>query len=64
MSGPVRTMSQVLRRFWRAGTKLKSPAVVVHDPAAARAHDLDNPYFDNKIQTRMADVIADAGHKK
>ncbi len=34
------------------------------DPAARRAHDLDDPFFDDNIQMRMADVIAGAGHKK
>jgi len=41
-----------------------APGVVLHDPAAKRAHDLDDPFFDDKVQARMADVIADAGHKK
>jgi hypothetical protein len=37
---------------------------MVHDPAAKRAHDLDDPFFDDKVQARMADVLAGAGHKK
>ncbi len=40
------------------------PEVIVHDPAAQRAHDLDDPFFDDKVQTRIGDVIAGAGHKK
>jgi hypothetical protein len=34
--------------------------VIVHNPAAKRAHDLDDPFFDDDVQARMADVIA--GH--
>jgi len=45
-------------------TPPNSPEVMVHDPAAKRAHDLDDPFFDDKVQARMADVIAGAGHKK
>ncbi len=41
-----------------------TPEVIVHDPAKDRAHDLDDPFFDDKVQTRIADVIAHAGHKK
>jgi hypothetical protein len=38
--------------------------VVVHDPAAQRAHDLDDPFFDDKVQTRVGDVIAHAGQQQ
>jgi hypothetical protein len=37
------------------------PPVVVVDPDADKAHDLDDPFFDRTVQTRMADVIAHAG---
>jgi hypothetical protein len=40
------------------------PPVVVHDPAAQRAHDLDDPFFDDKVQTRVGDVIAHAGQQQ
>jgi len=58
-----------LRNFWLSVTGQKPPRqelpeVIVHDPAAQRAHDLDDPFFDAKIQSRMADVIADAAQKK
>lgn len=58
---------RLLRKFWSAltgKTEPAVPAVVVHDPTAHRAHDLDNPFFDDKVQTRIADVIAGAGQKK
>jgi hypothetical protein len=64
MAGPVQTMSQVIRRFWAAVTgpsEPAGPAVVLHDPAAQRARDLDDPFFDDKVQTRIGDVIAGAG---
>jgi hypothetical protein len=40
------------------------PPVVVHDPAAQRAHDLDDPFFDDKVQTRIGDVIGHAGQQQ
>jgi hypothetical protein len=58
---------QWLRKLWSALTGKSVPAVpavIVHDPAALRAHDLDDPFFDDKVQTRMADVISGAGHKE
>jgi hypothetical protein len=64
-------MSQNVRDFWIAATRQKhparktaAPAVVLHDPAAKQAHDLDDPYFDRKVQMRAAEVIAGAGNKK
>ena len=67
MAGPTRTMSQNVRDFWIAATAKKhparKPAVILHDPAAKRAHDLDDPFFDRNAQLRAGNVIADAGHK-
>ena len=40
------------------------PEVIVHDPAAEKPHDLDDPFFDPKVQSRMADVIAGNAAKK
>jgi hypothetical protein len=63
-------LSQSLQmlRSWLTGPSEvappNNPEVMVHDPAAKRAHDLDDPFFDDKVQARMADVIAGAGHKK
>jgi hypothetical protein len=47
----------------RAG-EVPLPEVVVHDTAAIRAHNLDDPFFDDKAQSRIADMIADAAQKK
>jgi hypothetical protein len=41
------------------------PPVIVHDPEAQKAHDLDDPFFDRNVQSRIADVIAHASqHQK
>ena len=40
-----------------------SPEVIVHDPGAERPHDLDDPFFDPKVQSRMAGVIAGSAKK-
>ena len=64
MSGPIRTM---LQGFLSAMTGQKHssdvaavPEVVLHDPAAQRPHDLDDPFFDQTVQKRFADVISHA----
>ena len=36
------------------------PEVVVHDPMAAKPHDLDDPFFDGKVQERIGGAIAKA----
>ena len=67
MAGPATTFTQKLQKMWQALIAPSDPGVppvIVHDPAAKRAHDLDDPFFDAKVQSRMADVIAHAGHKK
>jgi hypothetical protein len=65
----VTSLSQTIRQFWcaiigqdptRASTL---PKVIVHDPSAERPHDLDDPFFDPKVQSRMASVIADNAKK-
>ena len=40
-----------------------SPEIIVHDPGAERPHDLDDPFFDPKVQSRMAGVIASNAKK-
>jgi hypothetical protein len=71
MAGPVRTMLQAVRFVLFAVTGQKHlsgepavPAVVLHDPATQRPHDLDDPFFDVKVQARIADVIAHTMQKK
>jgi len=63
-------LAQTVRDFWLAMTRRQSarqappPEVIVHDPSAERPHDLDDPFFDPKVQSRMAGVIADNAAKK
>ncbi len=65
-------ISRFLQTVWSAATGRKPspaetpsrPEVVLHDPAAQRPHDLDDPYFDPKVQARIAEVIANATRKK
>jgi hypothetical protein len=62
---------QTVRGLWFAITGRKhsdrakaSPGVILHDPGAQGPHDLDDPFFDPKVQARMADVIAKNAAKK
>jgi hypothetical protein len=70
MLGPIDSLFQAIRRLRSAPVATGSPAnaehpaVIVHDPAAQAPHDLDDPFFDSRVQSRMADVIANAGQKK
>jgi hypothetical protein len=62
-------LAQTIRHLWGAMTGPDavrvpaSPEVIVHDPGAERPHDLDDPFFDPKVQSRMAAVIADSAKK-
>jgi hypothetical protein len=64
-------LGRKVRDFWIALTTQKPannkstlPKVFLHDPAAQRPHNLDDPYFDPKIQSRMAEVISKNAAKK
>ena len=63
------SLAQTIRHFWFAMTgqpsarEPPSPEVIVHDPGAERPHDLDDPFFDPKVQSRMAGVIAGSAKK-
>lgn len=64
-------MAGLLRDLWAkliAPSDQKAPnvpSVIVHDPEADKAHDLDDPFFDRNVQSRIADVIAHASqHQK
>lgn len=67
MAGSPHPMLQTVRTFWRAVTGQEpatgspaSPAVILHDPGGQGPHNLDDPYFDPKVQTRIAEVIANS----
>ncbi len=61
---PVPSMSQLVRGLWAKSAPLPADAVIVHDPAARRPHDLDDPFFDRRVQSRVAEVIAQARRQK
>jgi hypothetical protein len=59
---------QIIRDWWHgaAGDALRPQApndVIVHDPGAARPHDLDDPFLDPAVQSRIGDVIANKAVK-
>ena len=63
MAGYPHLTLQAVRTFWRAltGQKPATPtesAVILHDPGGQGPHNLDDPFFDPKVQTRIAEVIA------
>jgi len=35
-----------------------TPTVIVHDPESSGPHNLDDPFFDEEVQGRVAAVIA------
>jgi len=63
MTGAVQTV----RNLWLAATGHKAPAkpeVMRFDAAARRPHNLDDPFFDENVQIRIAETIAATGNKK
>ena len=65
---PASKMSDLVRNLWATVTdapaKKTMPEVILHDPDAKLPHDLDDPFFDRRVQSRMADVISHATQKK
>jgi hypothetical protein len=65
-----RTLSQAVRRYWFKVTRQKdhhqnhAAGVFLHDPGAQRPHDLDDPFYDPKVQARVGDAISRATQKK
>ena len=47
----------VLWRVWGASPK-KGPEVFLHDPAAAMPHNLDDPFYDPKVQEKVGKILA------
>jgi hypothetical protein len=59
--------AQVVWNLWSALTghrETAAPEVVVYDRSTHAAHDLDDPFFDDNVQIRMAETIAATGNKK
>jgi hypothetical protein len=68
MRNPFPSESRIVRQLWGTFiarfTSRPAPEVILHDPAASRPHDLDDPFFDPNVQQRVADIIAGAARKK
>ena len=63
------SLAETMRHLWSAMTgqdahrEPAKPEVIVHDPDAERPHDLDDPFFDPEVQSRIAGVIANNARK-
>ena len=61
-------LARIADRTWRRdankSASMPKSGELLHDPAASRPHDLDDPFFDAAVQRRVADVIAGAVRKK
>jgi len=68
MLNPFQPLWRHARQLWATLTgrapSLPQPRDFLHDPAASRPHNLDDPFFDPKAQRRVAEVIASSAHKK
>jgi hypothetical protein len=67
MPGALNVLSRMRDRLWKGLIRKPSsraPDVMIHDPAASRPHDLDDPYFDQKVQSRIGDLIARAARNE
>jgi len=45
------------RIFGKKESQIPPEGFILHDPAAQRPHDLDDPYFDAKLQQRLGKAI-------
>ena len=67
MRNPFPWESRIVREFWAAVIARFSSrprtGVLLHDPAASRPHNLDDPFFDENVQKRVADIIAGTARK-
>jgi hypothetical protein len=70
MTSRTRTLSQAVRTYWFKVTGQKdrhqnnAAGVFLHDPAAERPHNLDDPFHDPKVQARVGEAISSAMRKK
>jgi hypothetical protein len=63
------SLGRTLRNWWarltgRGDTRPELPPVLVYDPAAQRAHDLDDPFMDDAVKSRIGNVIAHTAQKE
>jgi hypothetical protein len=68
VSNPLRLMSRIGRQVWTllaARSLVRRPSsALLHDPAASCPHDLDDPFFDPKVQERVAHLLVGATRKQ
>jgi hypothetical protein len=60
------SISSIFKR-WRPllrGRWSSPPAVIVHDPSSSQPHDLDDPFFDARVQELVGATIAKAARKR
>ena len=57
-------LTQFFRLIWSKTIAPSAPEIIVHDPHADEPHDLDDPFFDQKVRERTAEIIAKAARKK
>jgi hypothetical protein len=52
----------IFRRLWSAVVPTRTSRLdpLIHDPDSSRPHDLDDPFFDRKVQERVGAAIAKA----
>ena len=67
MRNPFPWESRIVREFWVAliarFSRRSRTRVLLHDPAGSRPHNLDDPFFDQNVQKRVADIISGAARK-
>jgi hypothetical protein len=68
VANPFQWLARIAGQTWgrrtNQGETMPASGELLHDPAASRPHDLDDPFFDAAVQRRVADVIAGAARKK
>ena len=57
------TLNHLLSALARLKRK-PAPEVIVHDPAADAPHDIDDPFFDQKVKDRVGAVISKSAARK
>jgi hypothetical protein len=59
-------LTSAFEKLWSAITGARSvrTGFILHDPASSKPHDLDDPFFERKIQERVGQLIATAARKK
>jgi hypothetical protein len=57
-----RSILSMLQKLWSAvfPTRPARLAPLIHDPDSSKPHDLDDPFFDQKVQERVGAAIAKA----